>query len=72
MEDSRCFVCGKRPDSFFVRVDNCVNRTCAFCSLFRVDVDRLLEDHPDASGIICLNCLSVYMRREPAPLASSC
>ncbi|GEM_PF-3072110 len=69
-EGEVCIVCGRRPDSFYVRVDSSAKQGCVFCSLFGVDVDRLFEDFPDAAGIVCLNCLSVYMRRDASPLAS--
>ena len=59
-ERELCLVCGRRPDSFYVRVDSRVKRNCVLCGLFDVDVEQILKDHPDAAGIVCLNCLGAY------------
>lgn len=71
-EGEVCIVCGRRPDSFYVRVDGCAQRNCILCSLFVVDIDRLTEDHSETAGIVCLNCLLAYRQRDASLLTSAC
>lgn len=67
-----CLICGKRPDSFYARVRSDAEWHGLTCSLLGIDVDRLLKDHREAAGIVCLGCLLASRRRDISPSMAPC
>ena len=64
LNSKTCLVCGRRPDSVYVRLDDQSGQSSFSLGLFRVDTNRLLKDHPDAVGVVCLSCLLAYRQQE--------
>lgn len=69
-EEPVCIICGKRPSSYYVRVDSRARRNDVSYGLLGIVTDRLFADHPDAVGVVCLSCLTAYRKRDASSFAS--